>query len=84
MFLFFQPVGKFFNHRVGKHIFGDALYFRLCGGGIERAVKVKDKIFSLADVLYPLILHLFECVLDGLSLGVEYRPLERHIDMGLH
>ena len=80
----FKPITELFNDRVRQHVPGDSLNFFFRRSSIERVVEIQHKKFTLAYVFHALVLHLFECVLDGLALGVEHRPFQCYIDMSLH
>jgi hypothetical protein len=80
----FEIEGKLLDDRVGEHVASDALHLRAGGSGVQVTSKFNHEIFALADVFNPLISHLLECVVDGLSLGIKNGLLEGYVDMSLH
>ena len=75
---------KFLDDGVGEHLAGDALHFGARSARIELTIQPQHKIFTLPDVLNPLILHLFESVMDSLTLWIKDGLLEGYVDMSLH
>ena len=82
--LFFEPVGKFFDDWIGEHVLGNLFDLSLGAAGIEGIVEGNDEVFSLPNVPNAFILHLLERTMDGLSLRIQDRGLQRDVDMSLH
>lgn len=82
--LLLNPISKFFNHRVGEHLFGDALDFGLGGCFVEAAVEGDLKELALADAAHALVTHLFERAVNGLALRIKDGGFEHDGDVGFH
>ena len=75
---------KFFNHRIGEHVFGDSLHLGLCGVFVQAAIQVQFKEFALAHRPYAFITHFFKRAVNGLALRIEDGGLEHNCDVSLH
>ena len=65
------------------HFLGDALELRL-GFIAVPSVEVEDEEFALADILYGGVTQAGECVMDRLSLRIEYGTFRHHPDVCFH
>src|SRR5579859_734228 len=73
----------FFDDRIGENFLGNAVEL-LLGFVAVPAVEIQDKEFSLTDVFDLGIAEPRECVLNGLSLGIENGALRHHPDVCFH
>lgn len=80
----FKMKPKLFDHRIGEHVARDSLYLGMGGGSIDVVGQAKYEIFSLSHIFDSLIAHLVQRAVNGLTLRVENRLLQRDIDMSLH
>jgi hypothetical protein len=81
--LFFEAVGKLFDHGVGQHVAGDPFDFSPCIGCLHGA-QGELEVLTLPHVLDGGVLHSFQRAMDGLPLRVEDGALQRDVDMRLH
>lgn len=74
---------RFFNDRVGENFLRDALdlFFRFIAG---QSIDVEYEEFSLANVFDGREAEPAECVLNGLTLRIEYGALWHHPNVCFH
>lgn len=82
--LLLNSVREFFDHWVGKHLFGDALHLGLGSGFVELAVEGDLKELALADAANALVTHFLERAVNGLALRIKDGGLEHDGNVGLH
>ena len=80
----FEMKTKLFDNRVREHFAGDAFYFGVSRGFVQRVGQSKHKILTLPHAVNSLILHLPERIVNGLPLRIEDGLLRSDIDMSLH
>lgn len=73
----------FFNHRIGKNLFGDALELFLSLLTVP-AIQIQDKKFPLANIFHLRIAQSRQGVLNGLPLRVQHGTLRHYPNMCLH
>ena len=84
--LLLEAEGEFFDDRIGEDITGDALNFVLSLRGIggERRREREHEVLALAHVGDSIEADAAESAGDRLSLRVEYRTLQRDVNMRCH
>ena len=54
MVLLLNPVGKFLNHRVGEHVFGNALHLGFGSSFVQAAIQLSSKNLPWRTASTPL------------------------------
>jgi len=80
----FKMKPKLFDHGIGENVASDSLYFGVGRSGIDVVGQPEHEILSLPHVFNSLVAHLVQGAVDGLTLRIENRLLQRDIDMSLH
>jgi hypothetical protein len=74
---------ELFDDRIGEHLLGDLLDFRLSGGAIH-TLEIEDEKFALADVAHGGVAQGRQCVLDGGALRIEHGTFQHDPDVCFH
>ena len=82
--LFLYTISELFDYRICKNLTGDAFYLGPCDFNRKPVRKRKGKILPLAHRANLVESDFAQSVMDGLSLRIQDRCLQRNMDMCLH
>lgn len=82
--LFLNAVRELFDDGVGKDLAGNALDQGFRIGGRQAICEGKREILALANGFNLRESYLAKGVVNGLTLRIEHRGLQRNVDMSLH